>query len=40
VKRAYERFDGDVDRAAVALDIGRSTMYRMIKRHNLRDDES
>lgn len=40
VKRAYERFDGDVDRAAVALDIGRSTMYRMIKRHNLRDDDS
>jgi sigma-54-specific transcriptional regulator len=40
VKRAYERFDGDVDRAAVALDIGRSTMYRMIKRHNLRDEDS
>lgn len=40
VKRAYEQFDGDVDRAAVALDIGRSTMYRMIKRHNLRDDDS
>jgi DNA-binding NtrC family response regulator len=40
VKRAYEQFDGDVDRAAVALDIGRSTMYRMIKRHNLRDEDS
>lgn len=40
VKRAYEQFDGDVDRAAVALDIGRSTMYRMIKRHDLRDDDS
>jgi len=40
VKRAYELFEGDVERAAVALDIGRSTMYRMIKRHNLRDDDS
>jgi DNA-binding NtrC family response regulator len=40
VKRAYDLFDGDVDRAAVALDIGRSTMYRMIRRHNLRDDDS
>lgn len=40
VKRAYDMFDGDVDRAAVALDIGRSTMYRMIRRHNLRDDDS
>jgi len=38
VKRAYELFEGDVERAAVALDIGRSTMYRMIKRHDLRDD--
>lgn len=40
VKRAYELYDGDVERAAVALDIGRSTMYRMIKRHDLRSDES
>jgi len=38
VKQAYEMYDGDVDRAAVALDIGRSTIYRMLKRHNLRDD--
>lgn len=38
VKRAYEMYDGDVDRAAVALDIGRATMYRMLKRHDLRDD--
>jgi DNA-binding NtrC family response regulator len=40
VKHAYEMFDGDVDQAAVALDIGRSTMYRMLKRHDLREDES
>lgn len=37
VERAYERFDGDVDRASVALDIGRSTMYRMLKRYDLRE---
>jgi DNA-binding NtrC family response regulator len=40
VKRAYELFEGDVERAAVALDIGRSTVYRMLKRHNLREDDS
>jgi len=40
VKRAYELFEGDVERAAVALDIGRSTMYRMLKRHDLREDDS
>jgi DNA-binding NtrC family response regulator len=39
VKRAYDMFDGDVDRASVALDIGRSTMYRMLKRYDLRDRE-
>jgi len=40
VKRAYDLFEGDVERAAVALDIGRSTVYRMLKRHNLRDDDA
>lgn len=40
IKEAYETFDGDVDQAAVALDIGRSTMYRMLKRHDLRDDNA
>jgi NtrC-family two-component system response regulator AlgB len=39
VQQAYEAFDGDVDQAAVALDIGRSTMYRMLKRHDLWDDD-
>jgi DNA-binding NtrC family response regulator len=38
VKRAYEAYDGDVDRAAVELDIGRSTMYRMLDRYGLKDD--
>jgi len=38
VKRAYEVCDGDVDRAAVELDIGRSTMYRMLNRYDLKDD--
>jgi len=40
VKRAYELFEGDVERAAVALDIGRSTVYRMLKRHDLREDDA
>lgn len=38
VERAYRLCDGDVDRAAVELDIGRSTMYRMLKRYDIRDD--
>jgi len=39
VKRAYEMFDGDVDRASVALDIARSTVYRMLKRYDLRESD-
>jgi len=38
VERAYRLCDGDVDHAAVELDIGRSTMYRMLKRYDIRDD--
>lgn len=39
VERAYSLCDGDVDHAAVELDIGRSTMYRMLKRYDIRDSE-
>lgn len=38
VERAYRLCDGDVDHAAVELDIGRSTMYRMLKRYDIRED--
>lgn len=37
VERAYRICDGDVDHAAVELDIGRSTMYRMLKRYDIGD---
>jgi len=38
VKRAYEACDGNVDHAAVELGIGRSTMYRLLKRYDVMDD--
>lgn len=36
VKRAYDLCDGDIDRAAVELGIARSTMYRLLKRYDLK----
>ncbi len=35
VVRAYEICDGNVDRAAVELGIGRATMYRLLKKYEL-----
>ncbi len=35
VMRAYREFDGNVDRAAVELGIGRATMYRLLKKYGV-----
>ena len=35
VERAYRLCDGNVDRAAVELGIGRATMYRLMKKYQL-----
>ncbi len=35
VLRAYRLCDGNVDRAAVELGIGRATMYRMLKKYGI-----
>lgn len=35
VERAYQICDGNVDRAAVELGIGRATMYRLLKKYKL-----
>jgi DNA-binding NtrC family response regulator len=35
VERAYRLCDGNVDRAAVELGIGRATMYRLLKKYKL-----
>jgi DNA-binding NtrC family response regulator len=37
VERAYRLCDGNVDRAAVELGIGRATMYRLIKKYDMTD---
>lgn len=38
VERAYQLCDGNVDKAAVELGIGRATMYRLLKKYDLKDD--
>ena len=35
VERAYRLCDGNVDKAAVELGIGRATMYRLLKKYEL-----
>ncbi len=35
VERAYELCDGNVDKAAVELGIGRATMYRLLKKYEI-----
>jgi transcriptional regulator of acetoin/glycerol metabolism len=35
VERAYRLCDGNVDKAAVELGIGRATMYRLLKKYGV-----
>ena len=35
IERAYRICDGNVDKAAVELGIGRATMYRLLKKYEL-----
>ncbi len=37
IEYAYRRWDGNVDKAAVELEIGRATMYRLLKKYGLMD---
>jgi DNA-binding NtrC family response regulator len=38
VERAYTLCEGNVDKAAVELGIGRATMYRLLKKYDLKGD--
>jgi DNA-binding NtrC family response regulator len=35
IRKALERYDGNVSRAAKALGLSRSALYRRLQRHNL-----
>ena len=35
VEKAYHLCDGNVDKAAVELGIGRATMYRLLKKYKI-----
>ncbi|MEM1268869.1 MAG: sigma-54 dependent transcriptional regulator [Bacteroidota bacterium] len=35
IEIAYDRFEGNVDKAAVELGIGRATMYRLLKKYGI-----
>jgi len=37
VERAYHLCEGNVDKAAVELGIGRATMYRFLKKYDIKD---
>ncbi len=38
VERAYSLCEGNVDKAAVELGIGRATMYRLLKKYGIKSD--
>ncbi len=38
IERAYHLCDGNVDKAAVELGIGRATMYRFLKKYGIKED--
>jgi len=40
VRRAMERHDGNLQRAADALGVTRQTLYRRMEKHGLRDPSS